>query len=172
MKAVEAWKMPPIAKVYEALGAIGDGRVRIEDERRATVVSSDGSKTYAVESAAEGREISSNDNASFWQGYLGYPAIAVMIARGLYRPKPEVIRALSGVPWKQLNTQYRNDYERTLAEVMRRAEANGFDADAIRTEAEAVLEAVRTAAPLRGDRRRPPQRGGGARGVIGPGRPR
>lgn len=159
--------MPPIAKVYEALGAIGDGRVRIEDERHATVVSSDGSRTYEVESSAAGGEISSNDNASHWQGYLGYPAIAVMIARGLYRPKPEVIRALSGVPWKQLNTRYRNDYERTLAEVMRRAEANGFDADAIQSEAEAVLEAVRKAAPMRGERRRPPPRGNVARGVAG-----
>jgi hypothetical protein len=166
-RTAEAWKMPPIAKVYEALGAIGDGRVRIEDKRRATVVSSDGSTTYEVESTAEG-EISSNDNASYWQGYLGYPAIAVMIARGLCQPTPEVIRALSGVAWKELNTRYRNDYERTLAEVMRRAQANGFDADAIRSEVEAVLETVRKAAPLRGERGRPPSRAGtGARGPTG-----
>ncbi|MEA2679655.1 MAG: hypothetical protein QOK03_1377, partial [Candidatus Binataceae bacterium] len=36
--------MPPLAKVYEALGALGDGRVRIEDARRASVTSSDGAK--------------------------------------------------------------------------------------------------------------------------------
>ncbi len=77
------WKIPPLIKAYEALGAIGDGRVRIEDDRRATVTSSDGSKTYEVETSADGREIASNDNASYWQGYVGYPAIAVLIARGL-----------------------------------------------------------------------------------------
>ena len=53
----------------------------IEDSRRATVVSSDESKTYEVETSADGREIASNDNASYWQGYVGYPAIAVLIAR-------------------------------------------------------------------------------------------
>jgi len=26
------WKIPPLVKVYEALGAIGDGRVRIEEQ--------------------------------------------------------------------------------------------------------------------------------------------
>ena len=69
------WKIPPLIKAYEALGAIGDGRVRIEGERRATVTSSDGSKTYEVETSADGHEIASNDNASYWQGYVRYPAI-------------------------------------------------------------------------------------------------
>ncbi len=55
-----SWKMPPFIKVYEALGAIGDGRVRIVDSRRALVTSSDGVKTYEVEVSEDGREISSN----------------------------------------------------------------------------------------------------------------
>ena len=42
----QAWKMPPLIKVYEAMGAVGDGRVRIVDEANALVTSSDGSKTY------------------------------------------------------------------------------------------------------------------------------
>jgi hypothetical protein len=87
------WKLPPIVKVYEALGAIGDGRVRIEDSRVAFVTSSDASKTYEVETSADGREIASNDNASYWQGYLGYPAIAVLLARGMYRPPANVTDA-------------------------------------------------------------------------------
>src|ERR1700681_3160211 len=93
------WKLPPLIKAYEALGAIGDGRVRIVDARRALVTSSDGSKTYEVETSEDGREISSNDNASYWQGYLGYPAIAVL-ARGFYRPPANVTDALAGIAWK------------------------------------------------------------------------
>jgi hypothetical protein len=69
------WEMPPLAKVYEALGAIGDGRVRIEDARRAFVTSSDGTKTYTVETNVDGREISSNDNASFWQAISAIPRL-------------------------------------------------------------------------------------------------
>jgi hypothetical protein len=152
------WKMPPLAKVYEALGAIGDGRVQIEDARRALVTSSDGTKTYEVDIGVDGREISSNDNASFWQGYLGYPAIAVLIARGLIRrPDETAISALAGVAWKELNTRYRNDYDRTLEEVLRHAAERGSDPDAIRAAAAAVLEAVRILAPRQGPRRRPPR---------------
>src|SRR5579864_2660968 len=120
--ASEPWKMPPIAKVYEAIGALGDGRVAMKDSTQASVKSSDSSKTYEVELSDDGREISSNDSASYWQGYLGYPAIAVMLARGLYSPRADVVKALSGIPWKELNTRFRNNYDHTIAEVLQRAE--------------------------------------------------
>lgn len=150
------WKMPPLVKVYEALGAIGDGRVRIEDERRATVTSSDGSKTYEVETSADGREIASNDNASYWQGYVGYPAIAVLIARGYYRAPANVIDALAGVAWKEVNRKNKNDWAATIAEVENGLEQAGHDPDAVRSEAEAVLGFLRTLRPVRGKRTVPP----------------
>lgn len=149
--------MPPLAKVYEALGAIGDGRVRLDDAHRASVTSSDGAKVYTVETSADSSEISSNDNASFWQGYLGYPAIAMLIARGTIDADPNAVRALSGVAWKELNTRYRNDYDRTLDHVLDAAATRGDDVDAIRAVAAAVLEAVRRLAPRQGPRRRPPR---------------
>ncbi|MGD0672745.1 MAG: hypothetical protein ABSB13_11735 [Candidatus Binatus sp.] len=150
------WKMPPLVKVYEALGAIGDGRVRIEDGRRATVVSSDESKTYEVETSADGREIASNDNASYWQGYVGYPAIAVLIARGFYRPPANVTDALAGVAWKELNGKFKNDWARTIAEVEKALEQAGHDPDAVRSEAEAVLSFLRELQPVHGKRIPPP----------------
>ena len=131
--------MPPIAKVYEALGAIGDNRVHLVDAQHASVTSSDGTRTYQVEISSDHREISSNDNASYWQGYLGYPAIAVMIARGLLEARADVVKALTGIQWKKLNTRFRNDYERTLAEVNLHLEGQGFDPAVIQAEADALL---------------------------------
>jgi hypothetical protein len=158
MPAATTWKTPPIAKVYEALGAIGDDRVKLIDARRALVKSSDGRKTYEVETSIDGREISSNDNASYWQGYLGYPAIAALLARGFYRAMgmADVCAALKGIPWKELNLKFRNDYAKTLTEVDRRAAAAGHDPDAIRAQAEAVLAFIRKLSPHRGKRSRPP----------------
>jgi len=150
------WKMPPPIKIYEALGAIGDGRVRLEDEHRALVTSSQGDKTYEVQISDDGREISSNDNASYWQAYLGYPPVAVLLIRGLYRPPANVIDALAGIPWKEINRRFKNDYDATIAEVNRIAEASGHDPDAIASEVESILEALRAFAPMRGKRRRPP----------------
>jgi len=152
----EAWKTPPAIKIYEALGAIGDGRVRLENEHRALVTSSEGNKTYEVEISDDGREISANDNSSYWQGYLGYPAIAVLLIRGLYRPPANVIDALAGIPWKEINRRFKNDYEKTLTEVNKIVEASGHDPDAVASEVESIMEALRKLAPLRGKRRRPP----------------
>ena len=132
--------------------------MRLEDAQHASVTSSDSAKVYTVESSADGTEISSNDNASFWQGYLGYPAIATLIARGLIDADQTATRALAGVQWKALNTRYRNDYDRTLEEVMSDAAARGYDIDAIRAAAAGVLEARRRIAPRQGPRRRPPRR--------------
>jgi hypothetical protein len=151
----EPWKMPPLAKIYEAFGALGDGRVQLEDERHASVLSSDRSKRYQVEISPDGRAISSNDNASYWQGYLGYPAIAVMLKRGLCPVRAEAINALTGIPWNELNRRFRNDYSRTIEEVMRQAEDRGFDSKIIVAEAETVLSKLSEFAPLRGSRRRP-----------------
>ncbi len=153
----QLWKMPPLIKVYEAIGAIGDGRVKIVDERRAMVGSSDGSKAYSVEWSLDTREISANDNASYWQGYLGYPAIATMIARGVLNIRAETAETLRGIPWKELNRRFHNDYTRTLTAVDEHLERRGIDPVDIREQCIVLLEMVSAYAPVRGARRRPPR---------------
>jgi len=59
---------PPVAKVYEALSAVGDGRVKLTGDTSAQVVSSGGDKTYTVKWSPDGGEITSDDNATRWQG--------------------------------------------------------------------------------------------------------
>jgi hypothetical protein len=159
--SLKKWEMPPPIKIYEALGAIGDGRVRAVDSSAPPsaweVVSSDRSKTYRVEISADAREIGSNDNASYWQGYLGYPAIAVLIARGMLSASAEATRALAGIPWKELNRRFKNDYARTTAEVARIVAERGGDFGAIHAGAASILDALAACAPRRGARRRPPR---------------
>jgi hypothetical protein len=157
--AVKKWQMPPPIKVYEAIGAIGDGRVRAIDDAQNVweVVSSDSAKKYRVEISADGREISSNDNASYWQSYLGYPAIAVLMARGKLHASAEATRMLAGIPWKELNRRFKNDYARTAAEVARIVAERGGDIDAIRAEAASILDALAALGLERGARRRPPR---------------
>jgi hypothetical protein len=145
----QAWKMPPLIKVYEALGAVGDGRVRILDDANARVTSSDGAKTYAVFIADAGRAIASDDNASRWQGYIGYPAIAVLLQRGILKAPANVSDALDDIPWKEINRRNRNNHAKTLAEVSRIVEESGHDPDAVAAEAQSILEALRALNPYR-----------------------
>jgi hypothetical protein len=94
------------------------GRVRLVGPRSATVTSSGGDKTYDVGWSEDGRTVAANDNASYWQGYLGYPIIAVLLARGELRAAEEAVAALAGVPWHELNKRYRRDYDAAVAHVL------------------------------------------------------
>ncbi|MBR3016019.1 MAG: hypothetical protein IKH57_02885, partial [Clostridia bacterium] len=72
-------KLGLIEKICEAYSAIADGRIAISDTS-AEVKSSNGVKTYIV--TWDGNTYTSNDSASYWQGYPGYPIIAVLMTQG------------------------------------------------------------------------------------------
>ncbi len=112
------WKVLPQAKIYEALTAVADGRIKLKGNEIAEVLSSDGAKTYIVEWSADLRQITSNDNASYWQGYIGYPIIAVLMALGRLDFDGRVAQALSGIAWKQTNRRFRNDYDKAVQSVL------------------------------------------------------
>lgn len=89
-------KMPPVEKIYEAWSAVADGRVTIDDAaRKATVVSSDRTREYTVSWSDDGSVYNSNDNATYWRGYAGYPVIAVMMMQGRL---PSTVLKRSGMP--------------------------------------------------------------------------
>ncbi len=113
-----SWKLPPRAKVFEAFTAVADGRVRLAGPSSATVVSSGGDKTYDVEWSDDGRTVFANDNASYWQGYLGYPIVAVLLARGELLADGDAVAALAGVAWHELNQRYKRDYDAAVAHVL------------------------------------------------------
>ena len=106
------WKLPPPIKIYEALGALADKRLEV-DGNIAKVYSSSGNKFYTVLYDADNREIMTNDNGSYWQGYLGYPAIAFLMYIGVIHFNPIFADALKGIAWKDINTQFKNDFDKT-----------------------------------------------------------
>ncbi|MGC9602997.1 MAG: hypothetical protein ABSF47_00815 [Minisyncoccia bacterium] len=106
------WKLPPKIKIYEALGTLGDGRLEISGNS-AKVRSSSGNKFYSVAYDPKANAITSNDNSSYWVGYLGYPAIAFLLSKGVIDYKPKFAEALGGIPWKEVNTKFKNDFEKT-----------------------------------------------------------
>lgn len=100
---------PPRIKVLEAIGAIGDGRIRLIDDNKALVKSSTGEKEYKVVIMKEGMDafrVFSNDNGTIYKGYVGYPIIALLIMKGELPLDNVVAKALSGIPWKELNEKY------------------------------------------------------------------
>jgi hypothetical protein len=155
-----AWKLPPRAKVFEAFSAVADGRVRLTGPGSATVTSSGGDKTYDVEWSADARTIAANDNASYWQGYLGYPALAVLLERGELQAGEDVIQALASVPWHDLNKRFKRDYDAAVAQVLAGLPAGAPSAETIGRAVDDVMEQLAGLDLQRAGRgRRPPRSG-------------
>lgn len=154
-----AWRLPPRAKVFEAFSAVADGRVRLTGPGTATVRSSAGDKTYEVAWEEDGHTIGANDNASYWQGYLGYPALAVLLERGVLRAGGDVVRALAGVPWHDLDKRFRRDYDAAVAHVLAGLPDGAPDAAAIERAVDDVLQQLAALGLQRAGRGKRPPRG-------------
>ncbi len=130
-------KMPPLAKIYEAYTCIADKRIKLE-ENRALVSSSDGKKNYTVK--WQGNCYVSNDNASFWQGYPGYPILAVLMLQKRLPFKEEIISLFSHINWHELNLKYKRDYEKAVDEVLSKI---NYDTNEIKKETEKIYEELK-----------------------------
>ncbi|WEV42530.1 hypothetical protein OZX57_03645 [Bifidobacterium sp. ESL0682] len=113
-------KPTPIAKIYEALSAVADGRVELRgSESKAIVTSSARTKRYTV--MISGGLYTSNDNATYWQHYAGYPIIAVLIKQGrisLPLDSQLLLEHFRNVNWKQLNTDNKNHYDKAVSQFL------------------------------------------------------
>ncbi len=110
---MEKWLHPPIIKIYEALGSVADDRITVE-QNTAKVFSSSGNKFYSIIYDPEANAITSNDNGSFWKGYLGYPAIAFLMKLKVLPYENEIGELLKDMKWKDINQRFKNDFEKTL----------------------------------------------------------
>lgn len=111
-------KLPPKEKVLEAYSAIADKRLHMIDDHHATCTSSDGSKTYHI--AWDRDTYASDDNATYWQGYPGYPVLAVLLEQGRLTMHKDLIEDMKDIPWKKLlNDQFNRDYSASAAYAMK-----------------------------------------------------
>lgn len=138
-------KETPKVKIYEAWTAVADGN-RIElapgstpDEGRATVRSSDGAKSYDVGWRDKGRVFVSTDPATYWQGYAGYPVVAVLMKLGLLPYCAPIAGELAGINWTELNKRMKRDYVKAVSEV---ESERGIDSEAADEAAEKVVSAL------------------------------
>lgn len=126
-------KLPPTEKIYEAYSAIADSRVTL-GENEAHVRSSDAAKEYIV--TWDGDIYTSTDNATYWQGYAGYPVLAVLLLQGRLPLDRALADQFSGIDWHTLNERHKRDYAAAAHVVM---EQNGISAEAAQAEARRVL---------------------------------
>lgn len=143
------WKTPPKIKIYEALGAVSEERIKVTNDG-AKVYSSSKKKFYTV-TYANGK-IMSNDNGSYYQSYLGYPSIALLFLKNKLPYNKEYGCALRNIYWKKLNQKHdRNkdgdvpdyDYEKVLEEVHKKLEDAGVNLEAFKKYVDKVYQEIK-----------------------------
>lgn len=108
-------KLPPIEKVHEALSALADNRIYME-QNSASIDSSDYTLRYNVVWEDNNTLFKSNDKATYWQGYPGYPIIAVLLELGIITYDKDVLKYFKEINWKALNTKHKRDYKAAVDE--------------------------------------------------------
>ena len=146
------WDIPPLIKVYEALGCIADKRLEING-LEGRVYSSSRNKFYTIIYEPNSNSIMVNDNGSYYIGYLGYPAIAYLMKLGELDFSKEYSMALKGIHWKDLNVKHdRNkgegipdyDFEAVIEEVDLLVKKQGIEIHKFKSFLENILEQIKS----------------------------
>ena len=137
------WKIPPRAKVYEALSSIGDNHVEFIAENKALVTSSEGDKKYNVVFDLTKNRITSDDNGSKWQGYLGYPSIAVLMLKSKLPLNQDFSQALQGIKWHSLNKKFKRNYDLAIGEAKGIAQERGCNIKALEEFVDRVMKEIK-----------------------------
>ena len=77
----------------------------------------------------------SNDNASYWQGYAGYPVIAVLMLQEKLPYDQKLANNFANVNWNEINKKYKRNYIKAAADVI---EEKGLDEEKVMAELERV----------------------------------
>lgn len=153
------WKQPHIAKVYEALTAIADKRIKLDPKNPnvAYCASSSRGKEYTVEYDPETGAMMSNDNSAFYTDMLSYPMIALLMLKGRIEFDDNLPESLRGIYWKQLNQKFRNDYDEAINYALNELKEKGEDVAKIRLKVEEIYKVVKTLkVGVLGKKKRPP----------------
>jgi hypothetical protein len=133
-------KLPPIEKIYESYSAAADNRVSFQGNS-AKVISSSCAKEYTV--TWDDEVYTSNDNASYWQGYAGYPMIAVLMLQGKLSLNKEIAEYFKGINWTELNAKYKGKYSKAVEEILNELKIKGIDCSLITSEVNKVYDEIK-----------------------------
>jgi|GEM_PF-646762 len=105
------WNPPHISKIYEAVSAIADDRVLLVSENESHCTSTSRGKYYTTTYDPETNSIMSNDNTAYYTLNMSYPMIALLMLKDVIPYDPSLLEPLKNIPWKDINQQYKDDYD-------------------------------------------------------------
>ncbi len=131
-------KIPPLEKIPEAYTAIEDNRITLYEDY-ATVLSSNKEKEYLIK--WKDNTYYSNDNSTYWQGYIGYPVIAVLMLKDVLSLDKDISSYFKNINWNILNKENKRDYKKSLENILKDIPTE--EQEKIYTEINKVFEQIK-----------------------------
>lgn len=132
-------KMPPKEKIYEAFSTIADNRIELNNQE-AIVKSSNNQKEYKI--SWNDSQISSNDNATFWHSFPGYPIIAVWLKNKTIHYDESVVTYFKNINWHELNKKNKNDYKKGVNDILNKLVEKNIDTEYIEEQVDLIYEQI------------------------------
>lgn len=136
------WKKPHISKIYEALTALADGRIR-RNGKNAICYSSDRKQVYDIHYDPKVGSIMSNDNGAYYTRTLSYPMIGDLMLLGVIPYDQRLLGILSNIYWEDIYKRFKNDYGKSIKFVIGELKKNGDDVEFVTSEVKKIYEFVR-----------------------------
>ena len=136
-------KLPPKLKIYEALWAIADQRIEIDNLLWYSGVCSSAGikwKSYTIVYDPETNTVSSNDSGSMNQGYIGYPAIAFLLKIWKLNYNQGIIPMLKGIDRENIKKQVNKQHEETHRVFLGKLFQKWYDVDILITECNNIYQ--------------------------------
>jgi hypothetical protein len=152
----EFWPLPPKIKIYEALGAVADNRLKIvsnseiqaglfEDQGGQEIIvarqySSSRNKYYTITYNPNTNQIMTNDNATWYVGYLGYPALSLLLHLQVITYDLSILQYFIDIPFKDINQKYNNDFTKAQTEINQLLISRGCNTDQMTTSLDNIYD--------------------------------
>lgn len=137
------WKQPKdIHVVYEAISAVADKRISLIGKNKAKCFSTSGKKYYEIEYDPEADSIMSNDNMAYYVGEISYPMIAYFLVIKKISYNKDILKYFKNIKWKDINQKNKNDFMKSVREVLKNIGENDGDVKFIENEADKIFKEV------------------------------
>lgn len=142
--------------IYEALSAIADKRFEMISDTKARCTSTSKGKNYEIEMI--GNSIMSNDNMAYYRGEVSYPMVVMFLEKGMYPYDKEILKHFVGIKWKDINQKNKNDYMKSVGQVLDSIQKSGGDIEHIKGEVNRMYkELCDTTFQILGEKKLPPK---------------
>ena len=84
----------------------------------------------------------SNDNMAYYRDEISYPMVAFFLENNEIQFDRSILEYLRNIKWKDINQKNKNDYMKSVGQVLAGLAEKGVDVELIKKEVTKIFEAI------------------------------